>query len=256
MNIFIDENNPSAEIYDPSLKYKVCCVSPESELPAIKFLGVYFDPALNFKHHISQLNIKLSKSLFINIIRRCKNILSKKSLQSLYYSLFHSQLIYGILAYSSANKTTLDSIITKHKMVIRCISDARYNAHTGPIFKDLKILPFESLVEYFSLLFISDFRNNNLPRSFAHSWVTVGERSNFRYPVRNANDYDIPNFRIELVKRLPMCRLPLTWNSFNHNSIKIVRSRNSFKKQVKEKLLENIETVCNRLLCPSCHLNV
>ena len=28
------------------------------------------------------------------------------------------------------------------------------------------------------------------------------------------------------------------------------------KKQIKEKLLENIETVCNRLLCPSCHLNV
>ena len=39
---------------------------------------------------------------------------------------------------------------------------------------------------------------------------SLGERSNFRYPVRNANDYDIPNLRIELVKRLPMCRLPLT----------------------------------------------
>ena len=32
-------------------------------MPAIKFLGVFFDPDLNLKFHISTLKIKLSKAL-------------------------------------------------------------------------------------------------------------------------------------------------------------------------------------------------
>ena len=39
-------------------------VTVNDELPAIKFLGVFFDPNLNFKHHISTLKNKLSKALY------------------------------------------------------------------------------------------------------------------------------------------------------------------------------------------------
>ena len=34
-------------------------VNGDSEIPAIKFLEVYFDPTLSFKYHIDQLNLKL-----------------------------------------------------------------------------------------------------------------------------------------------------------------------------------------------------
>ena len=59
----------------------------------------------------------------------------------MYYSTFHSHLIYGIQIYSCVNQTNLNSIILKQKQkAIRCIKNARYNAHTGELFKNLKYI--------------------------------------------------------------------------------------------------------------------
>ena len=84
--IFIDENEPDSLNQDPSLKKSLSYINHKSDVPAIKFLGVYFDPALNFKYHISQIHNKLSKVLFI--LRRAKNVLTPKALKALYYSTF------------------------------------------------------------------------------------------------------------------------------------------------------------------------
>ena len=40
------------------------------------------------------------------------------------------------------------NIIIKQKKAIQCVADAKYNAHTGPLFKQLKILPFDSLIKF------------------------------------------------------------------------------------------------------------
>ena len=119
-------------------------VNGDSQIPAIKFLGVHFDPTLSFKYHIDQLNLKLSKTLFL--LRRAKNILNLDSLKSLYFSSFHSHLVYGILVYSSVVPSVLNSLISKQKKTIRCITNSKYNAHTAPLFKKEKILPFDLLV--------------------------------------------------------------------------------------------------------------
>ena len=65
INIYINENNIDCPSPNDQLIRKLEFVNHESEIPAIKFLGVYFDPALNFRYHIKQLNAKLSKSLFV-----------------------------------------------------------------------------------------------------------------------------------------------------------------------------------------------
>ena len=46
---------------------------------------------------------------------------------------------------------------TKQKMAIRIIAGLKYNAHTEPSFKSLKILPFPDLIEFFSLQFMQRF---------------------------------------------------------------------------------------------------
>ena len=78
INLYFDENEPNIQNPNPLLRKKIGFVNHESNEPAIKFLGIYLDPALNFKFHIDQLNKKLSKSLYC--MRRCKNILTKKAL--------------------------------------------------------------------------------------------------------------------------------------------------------------------------------
>ena len=49
------------KIFIQSLVY---IVQSNDNFPAVKFLGVYFDPDLNFKFHISFLRKKLSKALY------------------------------------------------------------------------------------------------------------------------------------------------------------------------------------------------
>ncbi len=253
INLVIDENDPDCTNYNHDLVKKLEYVNNSSKIPAIKFLGIYFDPTLNFKYHIDQLSLKLSKALFI--LRRSKKLLDKKSMISLYYSLFHCHLVYGILIYSTATPSNLSTIITKQKMAIRCIMNSKYNAHTAPLFKELNILPFNLLVKYFQLQFMHNYKMNYLPRSFLNIWETNEEFNNY-YPLRNILDYRIPRFRIELLKRLPFCHFPKIWNDFDCFPIKILNSKNQFKNKLKVHLIESINITCSRLLCPVCHLNL
>ena len=236
IKIYIDKNDVNTN--NPSLKTPVSCVNHLSDTPAIKFLGVYFDPALNFKYHISTLNLKLSKALFI--LRRAKNLLETKAMKALYYSTFHCHLIYGILAYSSACQSVLKSIITKQKFAVRCITGAHYNAHTKPLLKMLKIIPFDSLVNYFHLQFMADFKFNRLPNSFQSMWLTRQE-AHPGYSLRNATDYHIPVCRTNMIQRFPFYKIPKTWNNFeNSNGIKDIPSRPLFKLKLKRILLDLI----------------
>jgi exonuclease III len=254
INIYFDDNEPDSPNPDPTLRKRISFVNHESDTPAVKFLGVFLDPALNFKAHINELNKKLSKSLFC--LRRCKNLLTTKALKSLYYSIFHCHLIHGILIYTCASPSNLKGIFVKQKMAVRCIKNARYNEHSGPLFKALKILPLQALSLYFKLKFMYEYKNNLLPRSFGNLWQYRGEL-NGNYMLRNSNEFNVPRFRISLVERLPLCSFPKTWNEFrNADAVKNAINKNLFKSKLKKCLLDRIEINCNRLLCPFCHLQL
>ena len=254
INIYIDNNEPNSLNPDQNLIKKINFINHESQTPAIKFLGMYLDPALNFKFHINEVSKKLSKSLFC--LRRCKNLLTEKALKSLYYSLFHSHLIYGIQIYSCASPSNLNQIIIKQKKAVRCIKNSRYNAHSGILFKELKILPFESLCSYFKLKFMYEYKNHLLPRSFVNLWNIRGSM-NGNHLLRNNNEFTVPRFRLSLVERLPLCSFPNHWNKFIDTfGVKNSLTRKQFCAKLKKNMLESIPTVCVRLLCPSCHLRL
>lgn len=253
IKIVFDDNNEESNIIDNDLIHELSYVNHLSKTPAIRFLGVYFDPGLNFKFHISQINAKLSRALFN--LRRSKNLLSTDALKSLYYSTFHCHLIHGIQIYSCVCDNALKEIITKQKMAVRCIANQKYNAHSGPIFKELNILPFESLVKYFNLKFMFEYKNNLAPRSFYNTWNTRGDR-NFHYGLRNTHLYDIPRYKHDYIGRLPLCKIPRTWNEFHDpKNIRYLPSFNNFCSKLKKELLDRIPVLCNRLICGSCHLN-
>jgi hypothetical protein len=73
-------------------------VSSNSDIPAIKFLGIYIDQSLSFKYHVNFITSKISKAMYF--LRTAKNLLTEKSLKSLYYAScnkqVHCHLIYGI----------------------------------------------------------------------------------------------------------------------------------------------------------------
>ena len=252
INLYFDDNNPNTSNPNPMLKHKIDFVNHESEIPAIKFLGIFLDPALNFKFHINDLNKKLSKSLFC--LRKCQSLLTETAMKCLYFSIFHCHLVYGILIYSCASPTNLSNIKIKQKMAVRCIKQATYYSHSGPIFKNLQILPFDSLCIFFKLKFMYEYKNDLLPRSFINMWPRRGDL-NGNYNLRNNENLTVPAFRTSLVERLTYCSLPTLWNVFNDtDNIRNALTKKQFISKLKKCLLNRIDIICNRILCHACIL--
>ena len=61
---------------------------------ACKYLGIYLDDQLNWKHHIDYICEKLVK--FTGIFYRLRSKISCEWLRNIYYSFVYPHLLYGI----------------------------------------------------------------------------------------------------------------------------------------------------------------
>jgi len=126
-----------------------------------KFLGVLIDPKLSFKTHKAHITKKISTALYF--LRGAKKVFNSRALKFIYYALFYSHLIYASQLWSFCNSSLLKPIVTKQKMAISILSNAKHNSHTEPLFKILNILPFSQLCQFFKLQFMQQFTQNFLP---------------------------------------------------------------------------------------------
>jgi hypothetical protein len=255
-NIVINCNNANEN--NPDLIFPIERITVNSNTPAIKFLGIFLDPLLSFKFHINTISGKISKALYF--IRSAKSLLSPIALKSLYYALVHCHLIYGIQIWSCTSESNLKPLVLKQKSAIRLINLSPYNAHTEPLFKMSNILPLNLLIQFFKLQFIQHYKFEFLPLIFRNTWQTNEARLewnlNFNMQLRNNDEYYVPFARINHVERFPLFSFPKIWNSFENDVIKCINNKLEFNKKLKEHFMSllNLNFVCNRLLCPHCHL--
>jgi hypothetical protein len=250
LNIYIDNNNNNE--YDVSKIFTLHRVTSSDKVPAIKYLGVFFDPNLNFKHHISYISSKLSRALYS--LRAVKNLLPAKTLKTLYFSLFHCHLIYAIEIWSSVPFSTLQPLISKQKAAIRIISNRKYNDHTEPLFKQHSILPLADLITQFNLKFFHSYVFNHTPLAFNGTWLTNRvQRNNENLNLRDDDEYFIPRHRTDLISRLPYFNLPRLWNQFSPN-LSTTPNRLTYANATANFFLDKLNStpICNRLVCPSC----
>jgi hypothetical protein len=189
-DLFINFNNNGED--DKSLIFPIERITNFSPVPAIRFLGVYFDENLNFKYHIKLLLSKLSKTLYF--LRSSKKFLTPRAMKAVYYSLFHSNLIYCIQIWTCTPRSNLNPISILQKKAIRLISNSNYNAHSEPIFKEQAILPFEKLILFFNLQTMQFYTQGFLPISFNNVWVNNASRyqNEFILQLRNRENILIP----------------------------------------------------------------
>ena len=255
VNLFINNNN-SLESPDQNLVHPISRVLSSSATPAVKFLGVYFDTELNFKYQIHHICSKISRALFM--LRRCKNLLSSHSLKTLYYSLVHCHLIYGIQIWGCSSATSINTLFKKQKSAIRIVCQEKHFAHTEPLFKSLLILPLPSLVEFFKLQFMQQYVRGLLPVSFNNLWITNEAHRAQATPMvlRNDAEFFIPSSRLAQCSLLPYYSFPRSWRDFDqlNPAISILRNKNEFNTELKTYFIKKLSSalVCNRLFCPSC----
>ena len=145
--------------------------------------------------------------------------------------------------------SNINALSTMQKKAIRTVALKNCNAHTEPIFKNLRILPLSKLILFFNLQIMQKFKQGFLPTSFNQTW------SDNR--VRRDDQFEI-SLRLSSSIKLPLVNLPKTWENFDNESIKIIRNKAEFNLKLKKHLLDELNDIvhCNLFFCPSFYHNV
>ena len=124
------------------------------------FLGLYLDTKLSFNIHIDNLNMKLSKIIYL--IKRL-SYLNITNLILLYNSLFLSNLTYGIEIWGNIYNSNLNILNLSQKKIIRIINKKIIDnsklplirlSHTSILFYNSNILKLDDLITFRNILII------------------------------------------------------------------------------------------------------
>ena len=203
----------------------------------VVFLGVILDEHISWKPHISHIASKISKS--IGIIFRSSFYLSKHALLTLYYSLVLPYIQYCILVWGSTYSSNLNRIALLQKRVVRIINKEKFDAHTDPIFKELKILKLDDIFLFHLGKFMYLFQNNLLPRPFGNLILRTNEVHNYNTRSSNQNLFYVPFCRTNLRQFCVHYQGPFFFNTLN-SDIRNASSVSQFKTFLKIYLLSRL----------------
>ena len=178
----------------------------------------------------------------------CTKLYSKTKLPSL--------TVYAIQIWSCCPTANINELFKLKKTAVRTLYNAKYNAHTEPLFKKEEILPLPDLISLKKIQFMHRFSQKFLSASFDRVWIrnnvcNIGENE---IQLRNNDRLHLPPSRLALTDRLPTYDFARTWELFLDEQIKFVRNKNSFDQQLKNYFINDLsETVpCNKLFCLAC----
>ncbi len=79
-----------------------------AEAQSVKYLGVLIDNKLNWKTHVQQTNLKISKG--VGVLARLRHFVSKDILISIYNAFIQPHINYGIINWGGTYKSILDPV--------------------------------------------------------------------------------------------------------------------------------------------------
>ena len=126
-------------------------------VPNFDFLGLTLNENLNWKQHIDKISNRISRS--IGILNRQKYFIPLHSKLHIYNALILSHINLGILSWGYQ----CERVTKLQKKAVRIIYLSKYNAHTEPIFKELKLLKVGDILKLQELKFYYKYRHNLLP---------------------------------------------------------------------------------------------
>ena len=192
-----------------------------------KFLGIIIDERFSWKSHITHVQSKLSRSIYV--LNKVKLVLDQKSLRILYCSLVLPYLNYCTEVWGNTYKTSLHSLTILQKKAIRIIHNVRYLDHTNPLFIRSKLLEFTDLVEFQTTQIMFKAKINILPLNIQKLFSDREGGYNLRGKL---------NFKVNSVRTtrkmfcISICGVRL-WNSLS-GEIKECPNINQFKIKYKE----------------------
>ena len=193
----------------------------------VKFLGLVIDEKLKWDKHIGCIKNKVSSGVYaMNITKR---FLSTDHLKILYYSLIHPHILYGLRLWGTSYQKLTKGIVTLQKKAIRILSNAHYNDHSSPLFKNAKVLKFHDLCYLDILKFMYSFVNNLLPEPLL--FIFEFQRNVHGHLTRHRDDPRPLKAQSDLLSRSFLCKGPTEWMALD-DDCKSAISKSSFQNKV------------------------
>ena len=178
---YIIFKKPNKRTVNPILKIENSNIE---RVESFNFLGLIIDSQLTWKPHIDSTANKCSR--FIGILHKLKYTIPIHIRLLLYNSMILPHLNYCLTVWGF----NCQRIWKLQKRVIRIIYLSRYNAHTDPLFKRLKLLKIMDLLTIHGLKTFYKFKHHELP-AYLQNWSLHSNTAVHSHFTRRATDLHI-----------------------------------------------------------------
>ena len=229
-----------------NLNLKLCINgTPIEKVKSFKFLGTTLDENMSWNVHAKIVRNKIAT--VAGTLYRLKRFLPKQALHTIYNALFQPHLNFGILLWGKNSST----IFKLQKRAIRAITNSKYNAHTDPLFKKLRILKIHDIYTINLYKFYYRLRHRDLPPYFYDIFSELPEHD---HNLRHRNPLNLCMWKTaaahnSIRNALPSVLQtisPLILNNINCASYK------AFTKNAKKIIMDSYEESCTKQICFVC----
>ena len=203
---------------------------------------------LSWKSHTSKIGTKISKH--IGVLNKLKNILPVNVLRMLYCSLILPHLTYSILTWGF-DKGRLTKL---QKKAVRIITSSKFNSHTEPIFKNLRLLKLDDIFTVNLLKFYYKLEKKNLPKYFQQSFNVIPQSNIHDHNTRGNSIIASNVTNTESAQKCLRNELPRTISNTDYMILTKIHthSPNGFSNYIKDFFVKKYSLVCNIQDCYTC----
>lgn len=126
-----------------------------------KYLGIILDNHFHWAGQINAVSVKLASGC--HALLQARGYFDKSILRALYFAFINSHLTYCMESWAWTYDSYLDPLRRLQKRAIRIISHSNHNEPSRPLFRSLKILPFDLLREYKTTVCVNSIVKYNNP---------------------------------------------------------------------------------------------
>jgi hypothetical protein len=213
------------------------------------FLGLTLDEHLTWKSHVNKISNKISQCM--GILNRLKRFLPIQTKVLIYNSLVLSHLNFGILVWGHK----CEKLAKLQKKVVRILCVSKYNAHTEPLFKTLKLLKISDILKLQELKFYYKFKNNKLPH-YLQSLPFHPNTEFHDYATRTRHNLHHPVSKHTFAKNCLRYQIPTIVNNSPNSILDKIHTHSiqGFSGYIKAHFLESYQEVCILMDCYICNM--
>ena len=152
----------------------------------VSYLGISIDEVLSWNKQFELLSKTLNNTVGI----LSKHFTNHSVLSSVYYAIFYAHILYGCLVWQFSSKSNIEKLIKLLKKCIRITTFSSCDAHSNPLFFNLKLLKVEDIFHSQLLALMFDFFSNKLPATIR----------NFFTPSKDIHSYNTRSTELKLLK--------------------------------------------------------